>query len=34
LYDQHEHELRGDTLTLTLPEDAPAAPAPVLMHCR
>ena len=34
LYDQHEHELRGDTLPLTLPEDAPAAPAPVLMHCR
>ena len=34
LYDQHEHELRGDTLPLALPEDAPAAPAPVLMHCR
>ena len=34
LYDQHEHELRGDTLPLTLPEVAPAAPAPVVMHCR
>jgi phosphonate transport system ATP-binding protein len=34
LYDQLEHELRGDTLPLSLPEDAPAAPAPVLMHCR
>ena len=34
LYDQHEHELHGDTMPLTLPEDAPAAPAPVLMHCR
>ena len=34
LYAQHEHELRGETLTLTMPEVAPAAPAPVVMHCR
>lgn len=34
LYDQYEHELRGDALPLTLPEVAPAAPAPVALHCR
>jgi len=34
LYAQHEHELRGETLPLTMPEVAPAAPAPVVMHCR
>lgn len=30
LYEQHEHELRGEVL----PEATPAAPAPVVMHCR
>ena len=34
LYDQHEHELRGEALPLALPEAASAAPMPVLMHCR
>jgi phosphonate transport system ATP-binding protein len=34
LYDQHEHELRGEAVPLALPEVAPAAPAPVVMHCR
>jgi phosphonate transport system ATP-binding protein len=34
LYDQYEHELRGETLPLALPEVASAAPAPVVMHCR
>lgn len=34
LYDQYEHELRGETLPLVLPEVAAATPAPVVMHCR
>jgi phosphonate transport system ATP-binding protein len=34
LYDQHEHELRGETLPLALHEVASATPAPVVMHCR
>jgi phosphonate transport system ATP-binding protein len=34
LYDQYEHELRGETLPLALAEVASAAPAPVVMHCR
>ena len=34
LYDQYEHELRGEGLPLVLPDVAPAAPAPVVMHCR
>ena len=34
LYDQHEHELRGEALPSAVPEVAPAAPAPVAMHCR
>jgi phosphonate transport system ATP-binding protein len=34
LYDQHEHELRGEALPPALQELAPAAPAPVVMHCR
>lgn len=34
LYDQHEHELRGEPLDLALSELAPSAPAPVVMHCR
>ena len=34
LYDQHEHELRGEALPAALQELAPAAPAPVVMHCR
>ena len=34
LYDQHEDELRGETLPLASPEEALAAPAPVVMHCR
>jgi phosphonate transport system ATP-binding protein len=34
LYDQHEHELRGETLPSALSELVPASPAPVVMHCR
>ena len=34
LYDQHEHELRGEALSVALQEVAPATPAPVVMHCR
>lgn len=34
LYDQHEHELRGEALPAALQEATPAAPAPVVMHCR
>jgi phosphonate transport system ATP-binding protein len=34
LYDQHEHELRGEALPLLLQEAALTTPAPVVMHCR
>ncbi|WP_090044235.1 phosphonate ABC transporter ATP-binding protein [Limnohabitans sp. 2KL-27] len=34
LYDQYEHELRGEALSVVLPDAPPAAPAPVVMHCR
>ena len=34
LYDQYEHELRGEVLPVTLQDVAPAGPAPVVMHCR
>ncbi len=34
LYDQYEHELRGEVLPVVLPDAAPEAPAPVVMHCR
>jgi phosphonate transport system ATP-binding protein len=34
LYDQYEHELRGEALPLVLQEAAPTTPAPVVMHCR
>ena len=34
LYDQHEHELRGEAVPVALHEAAPATPAPVVMHCR
>jgi phosphonate transport system ATP-binding protein len=34
LYDQYEHELRGEVLPVALPDEAPAGPAPVVMHCR
>jgi phosphonate transport system ATP-binding protein len=34
LYDQHEHELRSEALPVALQEATPAAPAPVVMHCR
>jgi phosphonate transport system ATP-binding protein len=34
LYDQYEHELRGEALPLALQEATPEAPAPVVMHCR
>lgn len=34
LYDQHEHELRGEALPVAWPDGADAAPAPVAMHCR
>jgi phosphonate transport system ATP-binding protein len=34
LYDQYEHELRGEALSVALQEVAPATPAPVVMHCR
>ncbi len=33
LYDQHEHELRGEA-PISVDEPAPAAPAPAVMHCR
>ena len=33
LYDQHEHELRGEP-PISVDEPAPAAPAPAVMHCR
>jgi phosphonate transport system ATP-binding protein len=33
LYDQHEHELRGEA-PIRVDELAPAAPAPAVMHCR
>jgi phosphonate transport system ATP-binding protein len=33
LYDQHEHELRGEA-PIRVDEPAPAAPAPAVMHCR
>ncbi|MEK7347139.1 MAG: ATP-binding cassette domain-containing protein [Pseudomonadota bacterium] len=34
LYAQHAHALRGEALPLPRDEVAPAAPAPVVMHCR
>ena len=34
LYDQYEHELRGEVLPVALPDAAPVGPAPVVMHCR
>jgi phosphonate transport system ATP-binding protein len=34
LYDQYEHELRGEALPAAMPEAEPASPAPVVMHCR
>jgi len=34
LYDQHEHELRGEAMPVSLQEAAPPTPAPVVMHCR
>jgi phosphonate transport system ATP-binding protein len=34
LYDQYEHELRGEVPPVVLPDAAPAKPAPVVMHCR
>ena len=34
LYDQHEHELRGEALTLAVPEVEPALPPSVVVHCR
>ncbi len=34
LYEQYEQELRGEALSVTLQEVAPATPAPVTMHCR
>ncbi len=34
LYDQHEHELRGEVMPTSLPAAAAAVPAPVAMHCR
>ena len=34
LYDQYEHELRGEALPTALPEAEPASTAPVVMHCR
>ena len=35
LYAQHEHELRGELpQELPLPGEAPAQPAPAVMHCR
>jgi phosphonate transport system ATP-binding protein len=35
IYAQHEHELRGELpQELPLPGEAPAQPAPAVMHCR
>ncbi len=34
LYDQYEHELRGEVPPVALPDAVPAEPAPVVMHCR
>lgn len=34
LYDQYEHELRGEAMPTSLQPAASAAPAPVAMHCR
>ena len=34
LYDQYEHELRGEVLPVALHDAAPVGPAPVVMHCR
>ena len=34
LYEHYEQELRGEALSVTLQEVAPATPAPVTMHCR
>jgi phosphonate transport system ATP-binding protein len=34
LYDQHEHELRGEAMPASLQEAEPPTPAPVVMHCR
>lgn len=34
LYDQYEHELRGEVLPVAVPDAASAGPAPVVMHCR
>jgi phosphonate transport system ATP-binding protein len=33
LYDQYEHELRGDA-PIGVDEPTPAATAPAVMHCR
>ena len=34
LYDQYEHELRGEAPPMPSPEVAPTQSAPVVMHCR
>ena len=34
LYDQHEHELRGEALPAALQDVGSSVPAPVVMHCR
>jgi phosphonate transport system ATP-binding protein len=34
LYDQHEHELRGEVMPASLQEVESPTPAPVVMHCR
>jgi phosphonate transport system ATP-binding protein len=34
LYDQYEHELRGEAPLMPSPEVAPTQSAPVVMHCR
>lgn len=34
LYDQYEHELRGEAMPASLQAAASAVPAPVAMHCR
>jgi phosphonate transport system ATP-binding protein len=34
LYDQYEHELRGEAMPTSLHPATSAAPAPVAMHCR
>ena len=34
LYDQHEHELRGEAMPLVQPELATGASVPAVMHCR